>query len=88
VLAFRKLPLYPNVMILAWQMSGSSGRNVNGQKRSRSLFFDHVKRLVPPRPWTKTMSTLRPPPGLWRTRRPSGSRTEAGLLLRSLGAPG
>ena len=40
--ALRKFPLYPSVMILASQMSGSSGRNFDGQKRSKSSFFDRV----------------------------------------------
>ena len=82
--ARKKLPLYPKVRILASQMSGSSGKNFSGQKRSRSLFFDQVRRLVPPRPCTKMMSALRLFFGSKTTRRPSGSASLEGLLLRSV----
>lgn len=66
-------------MILPWQISGSRGRNLDGQNKSRSLFLDQLKRLVPPRPWTKTMSTLRSW-GLCSTWRPRGSRDPVWVL--------
>lgn len=70
--ALRKVALYPNVRILARQIPGSSGRNVRGQNNSGFLYLDHVNRLVPPRPWMKTMSALWPFSGVYTTFRPSG----------------
>jgi hypothetical protein len=72
----RKLALYPNVRMRASLMSGSEGRNFRGQKKSGSRSWDHVVRLLPPKPCTKTRSTLRSPVGRYTTCRPRGSCQE------------
>lgn len=58
-----KLALYPNVRIRTCSMPGSSGSHCSGQNRDRSFFHDHVRRLVPPRPCTRTISATRSPGG-------------------------
>lgn len=79
--ALRKSALYPNVSILAKRISGSRGRNVRGQNNSGFVFLLQVFLLAPPRPWTNTMSALRPPSsGLWTTVRPSRPLTASASL--------
>lgn len=79
---FRRLALYPKVRIRARQISGSSGRKVNGQNRSGFLCLDQVSRLVPPRPWMNTMSALWPFSGVYTTFSPSGPGSDS-LVLRA-----
>ena len=65
-------------------MCGSSGRNFRGQNNSGSPFLDQVLRLVPPNPWTNTISTLWPSLGVEMTFKPKGPRSNS-LCFRASG---
>lgn len=68
----RALALYPKDSTRASHISGSKGSHFSGQKRSGSLSFVHVFRLVPPSPCTKMMSTVGTLVGSYMTFKPRG----------------
>lgn len=64
--------LYPKDSTRASHISGSKGSHFSGQKRSGSLSFVQVFRLVPPSPCTKMISTAGTVVGSYMTFKPRG----------------
>ena len=68
----RALASYPKDSTRASHISGSNGSHFSGQKRSGSLSFVQVFRLVPPSPCTKMMSTVGAVVGSYMIFKPRG----------------